>query len=325
MDAVVSHAPPLPLPPPPAPKTVRCTPLCPPYTKKVRLCQDKHDWEVVRAASAALSVAAYHDANADRMGVAAPNLIPVVVSLFSHNDAEIQAHAATTLANLAHGSPSYQGQAGDAGAIEALLNVCRGRAGCELESPFGAAGTDAEQNDSNTDPTSLCRNQEGNDDDNNNLARGVESKEMLAVGRQHGKDTLAEVGGESGEKTECDVTTTSLVGLPKVERHGVAIQGEGCGGNEEPEGGSETMDVDAILAATAALANLLCYSDANSVRLVDAGGIGVLVGLISSYRPHNLVDFDQVRRFIESCYRCCSSSSPSTLTFLVTCASQALN
>ncbi|CAM9825753.1 unnamed protein product, partial [Laminaria digitata] len=53
------------------------------------------------------------------------------------------------------------------------------------------------------------------------------------------------------------------------------------------------MDVDAVQAATAALANLLCYSDANSIRLVAAGGIGVLVGLVSSYRPHNLLDSDQ--------------------------------
>lgn len=63
---------------------------------------------------------------------------------------------------------------------------------------------------------------------------------------------------------------------------------------ENEDGVADTMDVDAVQAATAALANLLCYSDANSVRLVAAGGIGVLVGLISSYRPHNLLDFDQV-------------------------------
>lgn len=285
------------------------------YAKKVRLCQDKHDWEVVRAAAAALSVAAYHDANADRMGVAAPNLIPVVVSLFSHNDAEIQAHAATTLANLAHGSPSYQGKAGEAGAIEALLNVCRGRAGCELESSFRAACIDAEKNDDNMGPPSVSRNQEGDDDDDN-PARGAESKEMLAEGRHNGKDALVEVSGESGEESECD-GPTSLVGSPKVEKHGEAIQGEEGGGNEEPEGGSETMDVDAILAATAALANLLCYSDANSVRLVDAGGIGVLVGLISSYRPHNLLDFDQVLVHMKGCFRCCPSSSSSTATLSV--------
>lgn len=69
-------------------------------------------------------------------------------------------------------------------------------------------------------------------------------------------------------------------------------------GNLEEDGEEgevvDTMDVDAVQAATAALANLLCYSDINSVRLVAAGGIGVLVGLVSSYRPHNLLDFDQV-------------------------------
>lgn len=100
---------------------------------KARLCQERNDWEVVRAAVSALSVAAYHEANADRMGKAAPNLIPVLVDLLAHPDAEIQAHTATALANLAHGSPTYQSDAGAAGAIEALLDVCRGRAGAGEE------------------------------------------------------------------------------------------------------------------------------------------------------------------------------------------------
>ena len=59
----------------------------------------------------------------------------------------------------------------------------------------------------------------------------------------------------------------------------------------------ESIDVDVMQASTAALANLLCYSEANSVRLVDAGGLGVLMGLLSSYRPHNLLDSDQARLY----------------------------
>lgn len=112
--------------PPPCPCTnvFACFLYC-----KVRLCQEQNDWEVVRAAVSALSVAAYREANADRMGKAAPNLIPILVGLLAHPDAEIQAHTATALANLAHGSPAYQSDAGAAGAIEALIDVCRGRAG----------------------------------------------------------------------------------------------------------------------------------------------------------------------------------------------------
>ena len=83
----------------------------------------------MRGAAAALSVAAYHEDNVDRMGRAASDLIPVLVSLLPHPDPEVQVHAATALANLAHGSPSYQSEAGEAGAIGALLDVCRGKAG----------------------------------------------------------------------------------------------------------------------------------------------------------------------------------------------------
>ncbi|CAN0600611.1 unnamed protein product, partial [Ectocarpus sp. 12 AP-2014] len=54
------------------------------------------------------------------MGKAAPDLIPVLASLLPHPDPEVQTHAATALANLAFGSPSYQSEAGEAGAVKAL-------------------------------------------------------------------------------------------------------------------------------------------------------------------------------------------------------------
>lgn len=250
----------------------------------MRLCQEKDDWEVVRAAVAALSVAAYHEANADRMGLAAPNIIPVVVSLLSHADAEIQAHAATTLANLAHGSPNYQGDAGETGAIEALLNVCRGRAGCNFDSA-GIAAIGGEEGGSKGDSKSMTNL--GCCDDNKGV--GVESRDTSA-GRRNEKNVAAE------EKDEISPRGSKCISafLPTAESDGGTRQGNGGEMKGEEEGGPDTMDVDAILAATSALANLLCYSDANSVRLVNAGGIGVLVGLVSSNRPHNLLDFDQV-------------------------------
>lgn len=251
--------------------------------RKVCLCQEKDDWEVIRAAVAALSVAAYHEANADRMGLAAPDIIPVVVSLLSHADAEVQAHAATTLANLAHGSPNYQGHAGENGAIEALLNLCRGRVGRDIDT-IGIAGIREDEGGSKED--NECMTDREHCDDN--AACTVEGHDMSEIRRNENNIVADEADKESSCTTKCTsallFTTGSDCG--KEQKEG--------GENKREEGGLDTMDVDAIQAATAALANLLCYSDANSVRLVSAGGIGVLVGLISSYRPHNLLDFDQV-------------------------------
>lgn len=89
------------------------------------------------------------------------------------------------------------------------------------------------------------------------------------------------------------------------------MAGDGSLEEDEKEYGVvDTMDVDAVQAATAALANLLCYSDTNSVRLIAAGGIGVLVGLVSSYRPHNLLDFDQVGVSLTSLLEYCSPQNP---------------
>lgn len=227
-------------------------------------------------------MAAYHEANADRMGAAAPRLIPIVVALLSHQDAEIQAHAATTLANLAHGSPSYQGDAGEAGAIEALLDVCRGRAGCQLDALL---------------IVQPC----GDADDYERSARGSRSQRK-EVDRE--METSVEGGASADvrdEKTTWDEKHRKTA--RKAELRTMVSETEAAANADDlsekggEEAGSETMDVDAILAATAALANLLCYSDANSVRLVDAGGIGVLVGLVSSYRPQNLLDFDQVGEY----------------------------
>lgn len=237
----------------------------------MNLCKQRDDWEVVRASAAALSVAAYHESNAIRMGKSAPDLIPVVVGLLSHTDPEIQAHAATTLANLAHGLPKYQADAGEAGAIDGLLLVCRGRAGCKLDPDFGQP--DVLQLRERIDE----RHSEGN------VSRGAEEEQANTPPKKRRRDDNATKSPkESGPAPEgsrsCEVDMR--VGQEVDEW------------NEDQ--GAQNMDVDAIQAATAALANLLCYSDANSVRLVNAGGIGVLVGLVSSYRPQNLLDFDQV-------------------------------
>ncbi len=339
------------------------SPTHPSRTEKARLCRERHDWEVVRAAAAALSVAAYHEDNADRMGRAAPDLIPVLVSLLPHPDPEVQAHAATALANLAHGSPSYQSEAGEAGAIGALLDICRGRAsvGGNDEDDGGGGARDvvvapvvsgtgggivlgtagaSENRGSGGGAGTLTRNRSrGRKDPENNppevedprgkakqgiraTEEGEERKEggtgggtgekwarRVGSGNEEGPGAVA----MGGEKTAVKARTGFVeseggrTGQDQNEQEaGVYERREGTmvvrnrrrevedeGGEEG--GAAESMDVDAVQAATAALANLLCYSEANSVRLVAAGGIGVLVGLVSSYRPQDLLDSDQVR------------------------------
>lgn len=322
-------------------------------------------------------MAAYHKDNTDRMGTTAPNLIPVLVGLLPHPDPEVQVHAATALANLAYGSPSYQSEAGEAGAIAALLDLCCGRAG--VGGGRGGGGSnrgDGGEGDGKTEGTlnpavdmdavveggeqSESREQAGRG------GMGVRSppnttipgrKEDLMDGSaiktgrmkvQQGLKTEEEGEWETGDKsrtgdrwarkrdseqeqgtsgTEAAILSTDEVSAAKSATlvdhctDGRSTPKDGGdrraseeergqiyrihrserieGSKVEDEGGeqvtaADTMDVDAVQAATAALANLLCYSETNSVRLVAAGGIGVLVGLVSSYRPHNLLDTDQV-------------------------------
>lgn len=319
----------------------------------------------MRAAAAALSVAAYHEDNVERMGRAAPDLIPVLVSLLPHLDPEVQAHAATALANLAHGSPSYQSEAGEAGAIGALLDICRGRAGvggCDgvgdadggrgdgqatavsgagmgtvvgmlgvsdnrierggegaaAEPPPGDSPRGKKRLESNIpqveDPyrevqqggdAKKDEEKEGEKEETGDRTgekwaqtRDSEKEEATgpvvgADGRETGKVATRpakKTGGRGGQGENAKARDEGGEGLMAVPQPGECVEDKGG----EEGGAAATMDVDAVQAATAALANLLCYSEANSVRLVAAGGIGVLVGLVSSYRPQNLLDFDQV-------------------------------
>lgn len=246
----------------------------------------------MRAAAAALSVAAYHELNTDRMGKAAPGLIRVLVGLLPHPDAEVQAHAATALANLAYGSPSYQSEAGEAGAIGALLDVCRGRA--------GSGGGNAHDGTSTAVPLEVEEEEELSND------RRKVSENASVVGKLQEKNETGERWARKRQDVDRPVPTTvstdtavaRIVGAQNEARKENEVDEEEleCDGEKRGEEGrtTETMDVDAVQAATSALANLLCYSDANGVRLVAAAGIGVLVGLVSSYKPHNLLDFDQV-------------------------------
>lgn len=321
----------------------------------------------MRAAAAALSVAAYHEDNVDRMGRVAPDLIPVLVSLLPHPDPEVQAHAATALANLAHGSPSYQSEAGEAGAIAALLDVCRGRAGVDGNDDTNDADGDREGDRATVIPSvgmdtvvempgvsdnqikrggrgatgpppgnsprgkkrpensvsqvedQECEVLQGGDVNKDEEKRGENKETGDRTGENWAQTRDSEKEEATGTVVEVDGRATGTAATHPAKSKGTTggqgentktrnyEGGEGLvmapqpGGRVEDKGGEEsgaaaTMDVDAVQAATAALANLLCYSEANSVRLVAAGGIGVLVGLVSSYRPQNILDFDQVCR-----------------------------
>lgn len=213
---------------------------------------------------------------------AAPELINILVGLLRHPDAEIQAHTATALANLALRSPTSQSEAGRAGAVEALLDVCRGR----------ACGTRVGRYDSSSAAGAEAGVGEGSNTERekregvalsimNALNEGEEKKlQPKKIDRWNGTSESSAVGVVQG---------TAMAELESGDGNGLGMDKAG----ERRE--VESIDVDAMQASTAALANLLCYSEANSVRLVDAGGLGVLMGLLSSYRPHNLPDSDQAR------------------------------
>lgn len=313
----------------------------------------------MRAAVSALNVAAYLEVNAARMGKAAPDLVRVLVGLLPHPDAEVQAHTATALANLAHGCPAYQSEAGEAGAINALLNICRGRAtararaggdnyclkGHEKEvHPDNRSGGGGE-NEANaeevlrvevggggvlpeTKPHLDSGSKELGVDEGGTLVvvaaaaskkpqKGPEVSTEFADEKEEGEEEVSTISGKWATRRRQSVERASATRTATIPTDASALEGSATGLHEnedgqhddeyedegaefgagvgEKDGVADTMDVDAVQAATAALANLLCYSDANSLRLVAAGGIGVLVGLVSSYRPHNLLDFDQVR------------------------------
>ncbi|CAM9427687.1 unnamed protein product, partial [Choristocarpus tenellus] len=130
----------------------------------------------------------------------------------------------------------------------------------------------------------------------------------LGQGSRVNQEVIGEAGGVEALLLVCQGRASDRAAAaggpplsPKLDPYGHKEGKEGGkdnGGSDlgraVTEDGGERMDVDALEAATAALANLMCLHEGNTVRLVDAGGIGVLVGLVSSFRATNLLDSDQV-------------------------------
>lgn len=56
---------------------------------------------------------------------------------------------------------------------------------------------------------------------------------------------------------------------------------------------SSTIVVDVLEAATAALANLTCFSDANCARVLEANGVEIMVSILTASLTENLLDIDQ--------------------------------
>lgn len=204
---------------------------------------------------------------------AAPELIRVLVGLLGHPNAEVQAHTATALANLSVGSPNSQSEAGRAGAVEALLDMCRERACGTGVGAYDSTSTAGVEMEANTEGENRAE-----------IVLEIKEEDKLQPPKKiDGCNSISE------SSAVAIVQGAAIPELESSEENGIGMVK--AGGRRE----IESIDVDVMQASTAALANLLCYSEANSVRLVDAGGLGVLMGLLSSYRPHNLLDSDQAR------------------------------
>jgi len=91
----------------------------------ISLCNEdgKVDWEIVRNASLAISVASYEEANLNEM-VDNSSCINLVTRLCRDDDAEIKTHGAVILANMCHENEHAQIMFGQEGAIRVLLDMC---------------------------------------------------------------------------------------------------------------------------------------------------------------------------------------------------------
>jgi hypothetical protein len=88
------------------------------------LQEGSSDWEVARNAALAICIASYEPMNHHEMSQN-QKCVQLLVQLCSHEDAEIQAHAAVTIANLCHNDEHAQYIFGQtASTINILLSVC---------------------------------------------------------------------------------------------------------------------------------------------------------------------------------------------------------
>ncbi len=91
------------------------------------LCETdgKVDWEIVRNAALALSVASYEQMNHYHMAND-PTCVSVLMKLCTNDDVEVKTHAGIAIANLCHKNESAQAIFGNSGAVPVLLRMCQG-------------------------------------------------------------------------------------------------------------------------------------------------------------------------------------------------------
>lgn len=90
-----------------------------------RLCRKDgdNDWEIIRNAALALSVASFEEKNHNDMA-RDQACVDLLIDLCCHEDPEIQTHAAITIANLCYNNEDAQSIFGDSGAFKSLLHMC---------------------------------------------------------------------------------------------------------------------------------------------------------------------------------------------------------
>ena len=105
----------------------------------VYLCNNdgQVDWEIVRNASLAISVASYEERNLNDM-VNSKECVKLVVYLCTQADPEIQVHGGITLANMCHENQEAQIFFGNQNAIQVLLDMCDNRIPDVLEAATAA-------------------------------------------------------------------------------------------------------------------------------------------------------------------------------------------
>lgn len=82
------------------------------------------DWEIPRNAALAVSIASNEQQNHIEV-TQSQFCIDMIIAMCKSTDAEVQTHAAVTIANLCHSDENSQLVFGRAGAIEPLLKLCR--------------------------------------------------------------------------------------------------------------------------------------------------------------------------------------------------------
>lgn len=108
----------------------------------------ENDWEIIRNAALALSVASFEEKNHNDMA-RDQACVSLLIDLCCHEDPEIQTHAAITIANLCYNNEDAQSTFGDSGAFRSLLYMCTVPIADVLESCTAALANVTCNSDSN--------------------------------------------------------------------------------------------------------------------------------------------------------------------------------